>query len=228
MFFPNSLNKTILVIAPHADDETLGCGGAILKYILNGFDVHWCLVTYPQSPEFSENDIGVRKLIINKVKKAYGVKSFHSLGFKPAMLTPNDKPALINRFSKLYSKLTVSTIFVPHRNDAHSDHGIVFDAAVAAAKWFRSATIKNIISYETLSETEFQIRPGEGYFSPNFYLDISEEIERKCQIMSLYSTELGEFPFPRSTEAIRALSQFRGTQCGSKAAEAFQILKSIA
>ena len=35
----------VLVIAPHADDESLGCGGSILRHVSEGDDVHWLLVT---------------------------------------------------------------------------------------------------------------------------------------------------------------------------------------
>lgn len=227
MFFSKTLDKTILVIAPHADDETLGCGGAMLKYIQDGFDVHWCVVTSPKEPEYSKDFLEIRKSIINKVKNAYGFKSLHFFDFKPSTLTSSNKPALIKKFNSLYEQLFISSIFVPHRNDAHSDHGIVFDSAVSAAKWFRSRSITDIISYETLSETEFQIRPGDGQFLPNYFVDICDTIERKCQIMSLYSTEVGDFPFPRSEKAIKALSDYRGIQSGFNSAEAFQILKSI-
>ena len=227
MFFPASSSQQILVVAPHADDETLGCGGLILKLLNQGVNVHWCVVTSPKKPEYSADFVAKRAVTLEAVKNAFGFKTLQLFDFSPASLQPSDKPELIKRFADLYKKLSISTILVPHRNDAHSDHCIVFDAAIAASKWFRSRSINNILSYETLSETEFQVRPGEGYFHPNYFVNITDEFEKKCEIMSLYESELGIFPFPRSLTGIKSLSQYRGLQSGANHAESFQILKSI-
>ena len=77
--------------------------------------------------------------------------------------------------------------------------------------------------YETLSETEFNFL-GNRVFRPNVYIDISKYFEDKIETMKIYDGEMGEHPFPRSERAIRALASLRGSQCGFKFAEAFELL----
>ena len=62
-------------------------------------------------------------------------------------------------------------------------------------------------------------------FHPNVYVDIGNYLERKLEILSVYKTELGEFPFPRSIRAVRSLAEWRGTSAGYQAAEAFELLR---
>jgi LmbE family N-acetylglucosaminyl deacetylase len=106
----------------------------------------------------------------------------------------------------------------------HTDHRAVFDAGAACAKWFRYNSIRRVFAYETLSETEFTL-DAQPPFAPNFFVDITNFLERKLEIMAVYQSEMSEFPFPRSVEAIRALASLRGASSGFRAAEAFQLLR---
>jgi len=78
---------------------------------------------------------------------------------------------------------------------------------------------------ETLSETEFAPSTKEDMFCPNFFVDISQFISKKINIMSLYTGETATPPFPRSIENIKALSTYRGAMCGVDAAESFMLLR---
>lgn len=81
--------------------------------------------------------------------------------------------------------------------------------------------------YECISETEFAPPLIENSFSPNCFIDISNQMEEKIKLMEIYKSEIGKHPFPRSEHNIRALATFRGATCGVDYAEAFQILKSF-
>ena len=83
------------------------------------------------------------------------------------------------------------------------------------------------MAYETLSETEFGLRTDDPGFRPNLFNDTSARIDRKIDIMKMYTGELGVFPFPRSEACLRAQAQLRGSQAGVLSAEAFMILKEI-
>ena len=98
---------------------------------------------------------------------------------------------------------------------------------VACTKCFRFHSIKRILAYETISETDFGMNPSYNTFRPNVYIDISKYLEMKLEIMRIYASELGDFPFPRSEKAIRALAALRGAAAGCEAAEAFMLLKEI-
>lgn len=80
------------------------------------------------------------------------------------------------------------------------------------------------LAYETLSETDASIGHRDS-FDPNVFVDISDWLEEKIRVLKCYESELGEFPFPRSEEAVRALSKVRGAASGFMAAEAFMLLK---
>ena len=80
---------------------------------------------------------------------------------------------------------------------------------------------------ETLSETEFASSTKEDSFVPNMFVDITDFIERKIEIINIYKSETGPHPFPRSERNIRALAIFRGATAGCEYAESFTMLKEI-
>ena len=57
--------------------------------------------------------------------------------------------------AEVFKKFEPNEIFLPHPGDIHSDHRITFDIASACTKWFRFPSIKRVMTYETLSETDF-------------------------------------------------------------------------
>ena len=81
-----------------------------------------------------------------------------------------------------------------------------------------------MLAYETLSETDFGLGTSQA-FRPNVFVDIGPYLSDKLQAMNIYASEVGNFPFPRSHEAIQALATLRGAASGFKAAEAFELLR---
>jgi LmbE family N-acetylglucosaminyl deacetylase len=128
--------------------------------------------------------------------------------------------------SNAISDFSPDEIFVPHPADIHSDHRTTFDVVASCTKWFRSGSVKRILAYETLSETEFGLDPIKR-FQPNFFVNIENYLEDKISAMNVYASEVREFPFPRSDEALSALATLRGANSGFKAAEAFELLREI-
>ncbi|WP_067984414.1 PIG-L deacetylase family protein [Neptuniibacter pectenicola] len=223
-----SNRETVLVIAPHPDDETLGCGGALLRHQFENHEVHWLIVTGMSSEAgFSLDRIKQRCQEINQVADCYGFHSVHELNMPPAGLDDIPLGEMITRISHVVGLVEPTQVYVPFRNDVHSDHRMVFDAVMSATKSFRYPFIKRILAYETISETDFDLKPGAAVFRPNYFVAIDDFLARKLDVLSIYQSELGPFPFPRSIEAVEALSKVRGVQCNSRAAEAFMLLKEI-
>lgn len=218
----------ILVIAPHPDDETLGCGGTLLRHAAEGAEIYWLIVTeMNEKLGFSKKKIAARAKEIEKVAKEYGFSEVYEANLPTTQLDVIPKSQLIESISSVVAEIEPATIYLPYRNDVHSDHAAVFDAAVSCAKTFRYPYVKRILAYETLSETEFSLRPDDGGFKPNVFVDITPFAEKKIAIMRLYAGEMGEFPFPRSEETMMAQMQLRGSTAGVEAAEAFMLLKEI-
>lgn len=217
------MNK-ICVVAPHPDDETLGCGGTILKHKKEKDEINWiCATSMKASNYWSEKDIRRRDKEIKKVIKAYRFDNFYSLDFPPKELDKISLSEIIDSLNKVLNKIKPNILYVPFFLDAHSDHKIIGETYNALGKWFRYSYIKKIICYETISETEFNIISSQT-FKPNKFVNISSFMSKKIKIMKIYKSELGKHPFPRSAKAIEALGILRGSQSGFKYAEAFKTI----
>ncbi len=219
--------KTVVVVAPHPDDETLGCGGTILKHLAKGDKVHWLIITdMKASDSYSEDQCLKRDHEIKKVAASYVFSSVEQFAFAPASLSDQSKGQLVGQLSHYFQKYCPNTIYLPYKFDVHSDHQIVADAVVSAAKSFRLSCVQELLAYETLSETEYNVYPQQ-VFSPNYFVDISPYLSRKIEIMKTYAGEMSNFPFPRSEQAIIAQAHCRGAQAYVDAAEAFILLKKV-
>lgn len=218
----------MLVVAPHPDDETLGCGGTLLRYGDDQAELHWLIATTIEGSEmFPADRIASREEEISQVAECYGFAQIHRTGFPTTRLDTIPAGDLIAAFSQVVQDVKPTTVYLPFRSDVHSDHAAVFDAVVAATKSFRAPFVKRIYAYETLSETEFSLRTDEPGFRPNLFVDVSQHLNRKIEIMRLFKGEMGEFPFPRSESAMTAQANLRGSQASCDAAEAFMTLKEI-
>jgi LmbE family N-acetylglucosaminyl deacetylase len=199
-----------LVIAPHPDDEVLGVGGTLFRRKQEGASTAWLIMTsISVEAGWSEKVVNERAEQIKQISQLFEFDAVYQLDFKSRELDQIFQP---------------EELFLPHYSDIHSDHRITFDAALSCTKWFRFPCIKRILAYETLSETDFGLVP-ELKFNPNVFIDIERYLENKLSAMSIYSSEIGTFPFPRSVETITALAKLRGSASGYKSAEAFELLK---
>jgi len=220
--------STVLVVAPHPDDETLGCGGTLLRHIAEGDQVHWLIMTtITTDAGFSQEKVESRRKELHQVVNHYGFSSFHQADFISTQLDIYPLSSLVGVASKYISEIKPDTLYLPYRNDVHSDHSAVFDAVSSCTKSFRYPFIKKVRVYETLSETEFLLEAGGANFKPNCWVNISDYVDKKIDIMKLFEGEMAAHPFPRSEQNIRALATFRGATAGFDSAESFMILKEV-
>ncbi len=217
----------VVVIAPHPDDEILGCGGTLLKHKQNGDSIHIVYVTEMQEKQgFQKKKIEQRLIEIRDIKKQLNASIFF-LNYPTASLSDSDVVTMVPKLSKIFSECAPEVVYLPHYYDAHSDHGVAFKAAFSCTKTFRYPSVKCILTYETISETDFSPTYSSHVFIPNYFVDVSEFLFEKLELMKIYESELGEHPFPRSIENIKALATLRGAAAGVASAEAFYLLKSI-
>jgi N-acetylglucosamine malate deacetylase 1 len=215
------LGGSILVVAPHPDDETLGAGGTLLRARDMGIPTHWVVVTeMPRSAGWPEEKIRQRSHQIDALRELMGFESVHCLGFPTARLDSVPVDELIGAMSKVVRQVAPVCVMLPHRGDAHSDHHVVWQAGAATTKWFRYPSVKWTMSYEALSETDAGLDASVPFW-PNLFIDISSTLDRKLRACEIFADELGDFPFPRSLKALDALAATRGAASGFAAAEAF-------
>lgn len=220
------MNK-VLVIAVHPDDETLGCGGTILKHLASGDEVYWLVLTGPirgDQPAFTDEFIAKRDAMVEKVAEAYGFNETIKMNLPTQKLHALDLKDIIVKMSDVIKRIQPDTIYLMYNHDVHSDHRVAFDAAYSCTKSFRYPFIRRILMMEALSETEFAPATQSTIFVPNVYVDITPYIDKKLEIMSLYDGEIMEEPWPRSISSIKALARVRGSRAGVMYAESFQLL----
>lgn len=216
--------KTI-VIAPHPDDEVLGVGGTLLRRKSEEAKVAWLVVTgISVESGWREEKVKARANEIKRVTEFFDFDEVFTLNFPTTQLDRIPMSDLMAGISAVFKSFAQKEVFVPHPSDVHTDHRMVFNAAASCTKWFRYPSVKRILAYETLSETEFSLGTDLG-FRPNVFVDIEAFLDGKLRAMDIYASELGAFPFPRIHEAIRALAALRGAASGFKAAEAFELLR---
>ena len=220
--------KKIMVVSAHPDDEILGCGGTLIKHRESGDKIDWLITTtMKESHGFLEKKIESRKNEIDKISKKLNIHKTYILDYPTMHLSDECLISMISKISDIFIESRPETIYLVNRSDAHSDHLITFKAVIACTKSFRYSFIKKVLMYECISETEFAPALIENQFIPNYFVDISQYLKEKLELMSIYKSEVGKHPFPRSLKNIKALSTFRGASVGVEYAEAFQLLKWI-
>lgn len=222
--------KRILVIAPHADDEILGCGATIARHVSEGARVQIAILTNASegSPElFSKDYIARLRKEALMAHEMLGVEKtiFRELPApKLDQLSVSDVSQVISEIIELFKP---NRIYIPFENDLHNDHKIIFQSCLVAARPLPESKIEKILAYETLSETEWAAPFPQNAFVPNYYINIEHFLETKIQAFELFESQIKQFPHPRSSKTIEALARFRGSTVGYAAAESFMLIRQI-
>lgn len=214
----------ILVFAPHNDDEVLGVGGTIAKYAQNGHEVFVCEVT-----SWLENEVETNRLKREAIQAhtILGVKDSFFLDLPVVHLKETPTHIKNSKFINVVQTVQPEIAFIPHVGDMHVDHGETAMAAMVALRPLSNPQLKAVFSYETLSETEWNIPNAANVFIPSVWSDISGTFHIKIEAMKCFQSQLRCFPHPRSIEAIEALARLRGSTVGVSYAESFACIRKI-
>lgn len=225
------MQRKILVFAPHPDDEVLGCGGTMARYAAEGAEVYLCIATSGQPPIY-DNSVALENgwphnlyPEIIKSKEILGVRDVFFLEFPAVDVESVPRYIFNQKIQALINEIKPDEIFMPHFGDMQKDHTYVAEAIMVAVRPKSEHTVQSVYAYETLSETEWNIPHVKNMFIPNVYIDISKFADKKKEAMACYQSQLGEFPNPRSLEAMEALMKYRGSTCGGGYSEAFMLIR---
>lgn len=224
--------KRALIISAHPDDEVLGCGGVISKYQPKGVEFKVVFIGEGSTCRFSNpfDELGIADI---KQRKASAIKAmdylqildyqFHDL---PCGRLDQVPIISINKIIEVaISDFEPDTVFTHSPYDANNDHKIVFNATIMATRPGAQNHVSRLFSYEVLSSSEWAFL---NTFIPNYFEQIREEdIVRKWQALKHYESEIRSYPFPRSSEGMRALAMTRGMQAGLAYAEAFHLVREF-
>lgn len=222
------MKKRILVVAAHPDDETLGCGGTLLKHRAQGDEIYWLIMTsIKKENSFRSEYLQRRNQEIKRVSQAYSFRKVFQMDFPVIRIDEIPKCELVEKTAQCFREVEPNILYLPFKSDVHGDHRIVFEVAYNCTKHFRHPYLRKTLMMEIISETEFAPSLADSTFIPNHFVDISPFLSRKIAIMKCYKTELNKHPFPRSIRNIKALATFRGAMAGCEYAESFMLLKEI-
>ncbi len=223
------MKKKIFILAPHADDEILGCGGSISKFNKLGYHINVLILTNANlgAPEiYSSKEINLIRKESKIANDFIGTKKLYFENLPALNLRNYPIYKISNIISKYIKNIDPEIIFLPSAKDIHEDHKIIFHAAKIAIRPNKRNNLKKILSYEVLSETEWN--ENEQSFNPNYFVKLrSLDIKNKIKAFQKYKSQVKKFPHPRSKEAILSLSRVRGSQVFMDYAEAFRVEKIL-
>lgn len=221
----------VLVLAPHADDEVLGCGGTMARHINDGHHVSICVLTNASvgSPElFSAEQIVSIRDEAKQAHKVLGVSDTYFLELPAPQLEQYPQYKIAQAIGKVIKESGAELLYVPHRGDLHMDHGAVYNAALVAARPLAGQTVKKILAYETLSETEWGHPTPDAAFIPTVFSPFEKaEMQAKLTAMACFASQVKPPPHSRSLEAIESLAKLRGATVSHHFAEAFMLIREI-
>ena len=215
----------ILVIAAHADDEMIGCGGTLLRHVEKGDEVSIVFMTNGVSSRgdsSSNSDILQREQASKSALNALGITNIHRLNFPDNKM---DSVALLEITQALESVINIvqpNLVYTHFVNDLNIDHQITHKAVMTACRPQSTSCVNTILSFEVLSSTEWN-SPTHESFKPQYIVDISKYWDKKLAALKYYDEEMRNYPHSRSYECIEALSILRGASNGFEKAEAFQV-----
>ena len=219
--------QKILIVAPHPDDEVLGCGGTIKRLSQQNNEVFVLIMSRGKKGMYSEERIHNVREEAKKAHELLGVTDTVFLDFPAPELDLVSVSELSRSISGVVKKFSPGIIFLPHRGDIHHDHKAVFNAGLVAARPGIMCPVKKVFSYETLSETELASPFGDDTFIPDFFVGITQSIESKIAAFKCFKSQIRNYPSSRSPEALEALAKLRGCSVGIPYAEAFMTIRII-
>ncbi len=224
--------KSILVVAGHPDDEVLGCGGTIAKWADAGATTHVAFLADGVSSRTGEVDtlqsvLSARRAAAQKACSVLGVTTVTFGEFPDNRMDTVALLDVVKSIEALIAKHQPDTVLTHHAGDVNIDHQRVHQALVAACRPQHGHPVKTVLSFEVPSSTEWQLPGSAPVFAPNWFVDISNTLNRKLAALDAYAAELRAWPHPRSRQAVEYLARWRGATVGVDAAEAFELGRQL-
>lgn len=226
---PSVLNgiRRALVVAPHPDDEVLGCGGTMMRLAQMGAEVQVAVMTRAGADRFGPELADIGRAEARSAHRLLCVADTHFLDFPAAALDTVAHADVNAALGALMQRIAPDTLFLPFAGDVHLDHQLSFLSAMVAARPRGVAVPQRVYCYETLSETNWYAPGVTPAFTPNVFVDISDTLETKIAAFRSYASQVKSQPDERSPEVIRALAVVRGATVHKMAAEAFMLIRQI-
>ena len=224
--------KKVLVIAAHPDDEVMGLGGTIAKLSAQGVECHLLIVTDGSSSQYRGSDhlgeiIEAKKIETKNCADTLGFRSIH-YGELPDMKLDTTPHVVINQvIERVIDEVQPDTVYTHFWGDVNRDHQEVYKSTLVAVRPVMGQVVKELYSYRVPSSTEWTPNKADTMFMPNYFVNIEKYAEQKYKAFACYSTELREYPHPRSVQYLRETDKAVGIRVGLLAAEEFVLLRKL-
>tara|TARA_Y100000782_G_C10143730_1_gene248440 strand:- start:108 stop:773 length:666 start_codon:yes stop_codon:yes gene_type:complete len=217
----------ILIIAAHPDDEVLGMGGTIKKLSKAGNKIKVIFLStgiLARRPLNGQKKVKELRINAKSAAKVLGVNQVDFMDFPDNEMDLVSNLQLTKVIEKEITSFKPTTVYVPTKYDVNVDHQAVYNSTITATRPKKNTFVKEVISFEIPSSTEWYF-PNE--FSPNLFVDISNEFKSKINALKKYKNEIREFPHPRSVDALEAIAKRWGSVSGFRYAEAFSLVRKL-
>lgn len=224
------MNKKVLVVAAHPDDEVLGCGGTIARHVAAGQDVSIVFLSDGvSSREINQNSqiaIEERRNAAANAHAVLGVGSATYFNFPDNMMDSIPLLDIVKPLEELIHRLKPEIVYTHHSGDLNIDHRVTHEAVLTACRPIPGHTVREIYAFEVMSSTEWgalSLPP----FTPNVYVDITGQLAEKLRALQAYELEMRPSPYSRSMRHLECLAEHRGHSVGVGAAEAFFMVRML-
>jgi LmbE family N-acetylglucosaminyl deacetylase len=223
-------NARLLVIAPHADDEVLGCGGLISKIKSVGGKVFVLIFNVGSIEKYNNKKFtDLRKKEAASAMKFLKVDRYDTIFDSPNDNRYLDAKPLHELISKIETESKVSLakikptiVAIPSINSHHQDHIHIFKACIAALRPLNKPIADVVISYEAPEHSRWS---ASGVFQPNLYIDIEKHLTRKISAFYKYKSQIRIGG--RDKHTIKNHAEYRGKEAGRKVCEAYFVHRLI-
>jgi methionyl-tRNA formyltransferase/LmbE family N-acetylglucosaminyl deacetylase len=216
--------RRVLAIAAHPDDEVLGVGGTLIRHFKRGDEVRVAIVCSAHSIRYRE---GEHDQPGDSQRAAYYLGAqVTGLGFPDQRLDAGSNLELIQALEGQIREFQPDIVYTHHWGDVNADHVRIAEAMDVATRPFAAPWIQRVSAFHTPSSSEWTASGRDRPFSPNVFVDITEELDRKVDAMRCYQSELRPYPHPRSLRSLRERAGVWGSAANMKAAEPLMLLRS--
>ena len=223
------MKNKVLVVVAHADDEAIGCGGTLIKHRNAGDEIRIIFMTNGVGArnEIDGHQSKQRLTAQEKCCQQLHVTNYHNFDFPDNKMDSIALIDVVKRIEYVMETYPANIIYTHHGGDLNIDHQVVNRAVITATRPLPCCTVKKILTFEVNSSTEWSNEAIGTDFSPNYFVDISQELKEKEILLEHYQEEMRPYPHSRSITAILNRNHVRGSSVGLHAAEAFTLIRAL-
>ena len=215
--------KSVLVIAAHPDDEILGCGGTMARYVDAGNDVKAIFVSDGVSSRANDKNKESRREMSRIASNILGVEIAAFFDFPDNRLDSIPLIEIVKKIEDQVIAIRPQVVYTHHPYDLNIDHTLVYRAVMTACRPQPDSPVEEIYTFEVPSSSDWLPYAGSRGYVPNRYVDISKTLSKKLAALAEYDDEMREYPHSRSYDNVKNLAHFRGATVGLEAAEGFVV-----